>query len=415
MDLDQAPKTGTVISAMFLVAGTIIGGGMLALPVATGFSGFTPSAFIMCLCWLMMTITALLLMEVSLWMEEGVHVISMTSRILGPWGKGIAWLLYLFICYASLVAYTAGGGLQVVDGFQSAIGLELSKTWGTALFVTVFGLVLYFGSRWVGRVNTLLFSAMILSYFALLGMGLDEIKPHLLRRSSWAPAWLALPLFLTSFSFQTMVPSLTPYLKRHAKSLRWSIIGGTTLSLIFYLIWQWLILGIVPVEGPSGLAEAFRLGQPATQFVNQHVEGWQVGLIAQYFAFFAIVTSFLGIGLGLFDFLSDGLKIPEKGWGDVFLALLIGLPTFFFAAYFERIFYLALDATGGYGDAILNGMIPVLLIWVGRYRLGFAKDAKPHLVERKPILAIVFLFFLAVFLFKLGIDLGLIPTTLFST
>lgn len=73
----------SILSAMFLVAGTCIGGGMLALPVATGVSGFFPSIAIMLVCWLAMTITALLLIEVSLWMEEGVHLISMTSRILG--------------------------------------------------------------------------------------------------------------------------------------------------------------------------------------------------------------------------------------------------------------------------------------------------------------------------------------------
>ncbi len=39
-----------------------------------------------------------------------------------------------------------------------------------------------------------------------------------------------------------------------------------------------------------------------------------LGAIADFFCFFAIVTSFLGIALGLFDFLADGLKIPRKKW-----------------------------------------------------------------------------------------------------
>lgn len=403
----DTPSIWTVISAMFLVAGTIIGGGMLALPLATGISGFWSSTFFMVICWLMMTITALLYLEVSLWMEEGVHVISMTSRILGPLGKAIAWVLYLFICYASLVAYTAGGAIQIDVAFNVLLGISLGKALAAILFVFLFGSTLYFGTKVVGRLNAILFLAMVGAYIALIGVGLDEVKPALLNYHNWNHAWFAIPLFLTSFSFQTMVPSLTPYLKRHVKSLRWAILGGTTISLLVYAIWQGLILGIVPVDGENGLAEALRRGEPATQFISKHVEGWHVGLIAEFFAFFAIITSFLGIGLGLYDFLSDGLKIEEKGKGKLLLALLIAVPTLFFAVNFERIFYLALDATGGYGDSILNGMIPVLLLWIGKYRLGYGQTSDSYLFK-KPVLFTVFLFFVSVFLLKCALDFGLI-------
>src|SRR5689334_9836734 len=99
----KSPSIATVISAIFLVAGTCIGGGMLALPIATGISGFYPSLAVMLVCWLAMAASALLLLEVNLWMEEGAHIITMSSRLLGPVGKAVSWVLYLFICYASLV------------------------------------------------------------------------------------------------------------------------------------------------------------------------------------------------------------------------------------------------------------------------------------------------------------------------
>lgn len=411
VDTEQVSLT-TVISATFLVAGTIIGGGMIALPVATGISGFWPSTFFMFVCYLMMTFSALMFLEVSLWMKEGEHVISMTSKILGPLGKGVAWILYLFICYASLVAYTAGGGMHIAQGIDTFFNLNLTKGWGESLFVLLFGSILYFGTPIVGRVNSILFLGMIGAYFGLIGTGIHEIKPLHFNYINWAPAVLAIPIFLTSFSFQTMVPSLPPYLNRNAKKLRYAIVGGTTLSLLVYLVWQWMILGIVPVEGESGLAEAHRLGIPVTQYVAEHVSSSYVSTIVEYFAFFAVVTSFLGMGLGLYDFLSDGLKIKEKGVGKLTLALLIAVPTLFFASRFERVFYLALDATGGYGDAILNGMIPVLLIWVGRYKLGYG-NKKPNFIEKKWFLSLVFTFFLCVFIFKLCIDLGIISQDLF--
>lgn len=407
-DAQSVPKAGSVISAIFLVAGTCIGGGMLALPVATGISGLLPSIVVMVLCWLAMMFSALLLLEVSMWMEEGVHMISMTSRILGMPGKVVSWLLYLFICYASLVAYTAGGGVQIATAAGDYFGLLLNKQLGAIVFILIFGGVIFLGNRTVGRVNAILFIAMILAYIALVGMGIPEVNPELLYHRHWSGSLLAIPLMLTTFSFQTMVPSLTPYLKRNARALRIAVIGGTFLTFLIYLVWQCLILGIMPVEGPNGLAEALRLGEPATQFLREHVNSEWVYLVAEYFAFFAIITSFLGIAFGLYDFLADGLGIKKEGFGRVALGLLIVVPTIIFATQFERVFLVALETSGGFGDSILNGIIPVMMVWLGRYKLGLAKGETFTVPGGKPLLVVVFAFFLFTLVLALILQTGLL-------
>lgn len=392
-------ERGKLISAMFLVGGTCIGGGMLALPLATGVSGFFPSLLMMLICWFGMTATALLLLEVSLWMEEGAHMITMTSRILGRGGRVISWLLYLFICYASVVAYTAAGSSLMIRGIELLTGVVVGKELAALVFIVIFGAIIDLGTNIVGRVNTILFIGMISAYFALVGMGISEVKPSLLTHQNWSTSFLAIPLLLTSFSFQTMVPSLTPYLKRNAKYLRLAIIGGTSIALIVYIVWQWLMLGIVPVHGEDGLAKALIIGEPATQFLRQHVSSNLMASVAEFFAFFAIVTSFLGIALGLYDFLADGLKVKKEGVGKLLLGALITIPTFIFAVYFERIFLIALDTSGGFGDSILNGIIPVLMVWIGRYSMGYKSDFRVW--GGKPFL----IFILLLFVFSLGLEI----------
>lgn len=395
-----------VLSAMFLVGGTCIGGGMLALPVATGISGFIPSMVVMFVCWMAMTATALLLLEVTLWMEEGAHVITMTSRILGPFGSIVSWVLYLFICYASIVAYTAAGGAMMISFLDQLLGVSLGKELGCLIFILLFGLIVDLGTQIVGRVNFILFISMIAAYFALVGMGISEVRPSLLLHQRWSSAILAIPLLLTSFSFQTMVPSLAPYLKRNAVGLRIAIIGGTFIAFIVYAIWQWMMLGIVPVEGSHGLAAALSVGSTPIQFLKEHVNGEWIVSVAEYFAFFALVTSFLGIALGLFDFLSDGLKIKKEGKGKLFLGLLIIVPTFVFSAYFERIFLLALETSGGFGDSILNGILPVLMVWVGRYYTGYSSELK--MPGGKPLLLIILIFFIFSLCLEIFVQAGFI-------
>ncbi|MBS0634921.1 MAG: amino acid transporter [Verrucomicrobia bacterium] len=360
-----SPRT---LSAIFLVAGTCVGGGMLALPVATALNGFIPSISIMVLAWLAMMLTALYLVEVGFWMKkDDAHVISMTKRFMGPAGQTVAWLLYLFICYASLIAYTAGSGHLLTKAVTTYAGFELTKEMGCIIFIAIFGPCLFFSHAFLGRVNSILFIAMIVAYIALITLCVPHISCDNLMRSNWSGAWLAVPLLLTAFSFQTMVPSLHPYLNHHGPSLRLAIVGGTALAFLVYVIWQASVLGAVPLTGDFGLIQALKEGEAATHVLGHAVGSIHIELLASFFAFFALVTSFFGISLGFYDFLSDGLNIPKKGWGNILLGALILLPTLYAAINFEKIFLKALDASGGFGDSILNGLIPIAMIWLGRY------------------------------------------------
>lgn len=408
MHTETMPQKGSIISAMLLVAGCCIGGGMLALPVGSGASGFLPSIATMAMCWVMMTLTALMLIEVSLWMEEGAHVITMTSRILGKPARLVSWVLFLYISYASEVAYAAGGGAQLSHFASGFLGYAVSKEICAAVVAIVLTFALIFGAQIVGRVNSILFMGLIIAYFMLVGMGSSEVSTDLLAREEWSSAYKALPLLLTAFSFQTMVPSLTPLLKRHTGALRIAIIGGTSIAFAVYAIWQAIILGIVPADGPHGLVQANIQSVPATVFLHEHVSNWWIVPVAQYFGFFAIVTSYLAIGLGLFDFIADGLKIEKKGWGNICIGVLIVIPTVFCAVYFERAFMVAMDTTGGFGDTIQNGMIPVMMVWTGRYMMGFKSSFR--VPGGKPLLAIVFAFFFIGLLLEVLMVTGIIPS-----
>lgn len=365
---------GNIFGATMLVAGTCIGGGMLALPVVTGEAGFFPSLLMICLGWGFMTLTALYLAEVNLWMGKGAHIITMASRFLGPFGRVVAWLLYLFMGYATLVAYTAGGSELFQKALAQLFHLDISASFAIFLFIFFFGTIVYLGNIVVGRVNNLLMVGLVVAYLLLVFSGIFYVQGANLLRHHFGGTIMAVPLLLTIFSFQTIIPSLTIYLNQDGRALRRSIIWGTGMALVVYLIWEFLVLGAVPFEGAGGLLSALSQGRLSTECLGIAIGNRWVCLLADFFAFFALVTSFLGIALGLFDFLADGLKIERKKWGKIILGLLVAIPTFLFTLSFEKIFLRALDITGGVGDAILNGILPCLMVWVGRYRENMVSE-----------------------------------------
>lgn len=411
--MSKKSEQGSLFSAILLVAGCCIGGGMLALPVATGITGFFPSLVMMLLCWLAMTSSALLLLEANLWMEEGAHLLTMSSRLLGPIGKGVSWVLYLFICYASLVAYTAGGAHILSDTLHLATGISFSYALACFLFIIIFGFMVDFGAHFIGRINAILFVAMIMAYFYLIYAGISEIYLSYLFYQDWSYSLISLPLLLTAFSFQTMVPSLTPYLKRNPQSMRWAVIGGTTISLVVYILWQATFLGIIPVEGEKGLLAALEKGQPAIPFLRDVVSNWWIGPVAEFFAFFALATSFLAIALGLVDFLSDGLKIKKEPKGRAILGLLIAIPTLLFAVFYERAFLTALEASGGFGDSLLNGILPVLMVWVGRYHKKLKGEI--FMPGGRFVLSLIFLFFLFILVYEVLVHFNLTSSIYHTT
>jgi tyrosine-specific transport protein len=380
---------GRVVAAMGLVAGTCIGGGMLALPVASAGAGFVPSIIIMAVCCVFMTITGLLFVEATLWFEEGAHLVTITSKLLGPIGRIVTILLFLFIGYASLVAYTEAVGDMLVSGINLG-------TWGAGLAtVLVFGVIIALGQRVIGPVNTVLFVALLVAYVLLIGGGVLEVKMERLQRSNWGVSLMSLPIMLTIFSYQAVVPSLVRYLHRDAKRLRLALIGGCVLAFVVYALWQWLILGIVPYEGLGGLEEALAKGVGVSNPLQLYASSRWVAVVGALFAFFALVTSFIGVGMGLFDFIADGLHIERSPWGRTLLGAMVILPTFFITGLFPNLFIVALDLTGGFGDAILNGVIPVALVYSGRHIKHFREGLR--MPGGRLLLAAVVIFALFVF------------------
>jgi tyrosine-specific transport protein len=235
-----------------------------------------------------------------------------------------------------------------------------------------------------------LIAGLALSYFGFVFLGLRYVQPALLKYYDWSYSLKVLPIAFTSFAYQGIIPTLATFMHHDAKSIRKAILIGSFIPLIAYTVWEWLILGIVPLEGANGLKVALQQGQNAVHPLKYFIYNDSVYWLGQAFAFFALVTSFLGVALGLRDFLADGLNIQKDVKGKLLLALLVLIPPLVIAISYPHIFLIALDYAGGFGCALLLGLLPVMMVWRGRYSMGLPFD--PQLPGGR-----VFLLFLGAF------------------
>jgi tyrosine-specific transport protein len=133
--------------------------------------------------------------------------------------------------------------------FQGLFGPDLPNWIGSLFFVVLFGGVVLYGTRGVDLWNRVLMLGKILFFVALLLISFQYIKPQLLLRTDSSKALFSLPILITSFGFHNMIPTLTAYMQRDLKRVRITIIAGGLFAFAVYLIWEVIVLGIVPISG----------------------------------------------------------------------------------------------------------------------------------------------------------------------
>ncbi len=353
-----------------LVIGTSIGGGMLALPIVTAGAGIFYSVLSLIGCWLLMTLGALLILEVNLRLPEGSHMVSMARETLGLPGQIIAWVTFLFLLYTLLAAYISGGG-DLIYGLLHEAHIELPRSLTTCLFTLVFGGVIYSGIRAVDYVNRGLMFAKLGTYLILIII----ITPYI-QIPKWSGGeWLALPqsvmVLITSFGFATILPSLRDYFKSDVNELRQLIFMGSLIPLVAYIIWIAAIDGVIErfeliklmtsSHATSGLSETLR---------HSIHHGW-INAFFNFFSSICMLTAFLGVSLGLFDFLSDGLKLKKNGRQGWLILCLTFTPALVIVLLYPGIYIQALNYAG-ISCVILLLILPILMAWQGR------KNANPN-------------------------------------
>lgn len=372
-----------VVGGMLLVCGTSVGAGMLALPVVSAQGGFWPALFIFFLCYLFMMATGLLLLEISLKMPKDSNIISMATHYFGKKGKAFAWVLYLFLFYLLSTAYISGGGELIYEASNQLISPPL----GSLIFCLILATIVVLGTNIVERLNFVFMIGLVVTYLLFATIGIPYINFAKLSYHNFPKAFLALPVIFTSFSYQGIIPTLTYHMKKDTKRIRQSIILGTSLTFLIYILFEILILGIVPLEGPNGLI----LAKTAVFPLKEATHNSYIYPIVQSFAFFAIVTSFLGVSLGLFDFFSDGLKIKKRGGKKFVIALFTFLPPLLITLSKPGLFLIALKYAGGIGCALLLGLLPVLMVYSHRY-IKKEIPVSPQLLGGKKMLFVLILF-----------------------
>ena len=352
------------VGSTLLVAGTMIGAGMLAMPLTSAGIGFGFTLVLLLGLWALLTFSALLFVELYQTAESDAGIGTLAEQYFGKTGRVIATAVLIIFLYALIAAYISGGGSLLKDLLPESFGDKVS----ILLFTVIFGSFIVIGTHSVDKINRVLFFVMLAAFAVVLSLMLPEIKFDNLMATPIDNALIisASPVFFTAFGFHGSIPSLNKYLDGNVKSLRIAILVGSGITLFAYFLWQLSTHGLL---SQNEFLQILREDATLNGLVKATLEITQSPIIAnavKIFSTLALVTSFLGVALGLLECIEDLLKQSfDIHAGRISLGLMTFIPPVLFSLFYPEGFILALGYAGQM-FAFYAVVLPVALVWKAR-------------------------------------------------
>ncbi|HFD6681121.1 tyrosine transporter TyrP [Providencia alcalifaciens] len=394
------------LGSILIVAGTTIGAGMLAMPLAAAGVGFTGIVCLLIGLWMLMSYTSLLLVEVYQHNPANMGLGSVAKKYLGPVGQIVTGLSMLLLMYALTTAYIGGAGVLIADSLSSWWGITVSTQSAIIMFTVVGGAIVCVGTHSVDFINRILFTAKTIFLVIMLAVMMPHAEAINLSTMPLEKGLVlaAVPVIFTSFGFHGSVPSLVNYMNGDVRKLRIIFITGSAIPLVAYILWQIATLGAIPSDTFMGiLAQSSGLNGLLTA-IRDVVATPRVNMAVALFMDLALATSFLGVALGLFDYLADLFKRSNNFAGRAQTTLLTFVPpllaALFFSSFVQALTYAAVALS------VLALIIPALLTI--RVRKLEAKGVY-RVKGGTPILGLVLLCGIAVIAIQFAIVAGFLP------
>lgn len=357
-----------LIGCILIVVGTTIGAGVLALPIITAHLGFLGALILLTACWAVMLAASYVFLEANLWMPPNSNLISMSKNTLGRTGEVIAWIFNLVFLYSILCAYISGGGDLVSYVTTSVTPIHLPMGLAAVLFASILGFVVLYGVRAIDYMNRFLMtfkmgSLLILILLLLGSISISQLMKINLKELFTVSNWT---ITIVAFGSVIVVPSLRVYLNNDVRRIKLAIFWGTLIPLICYVLWDMVIMGVIPYE--NGLDKIHLASNPNSlliQTLTGITKNSTITAFGRFFPSICMATSFLSISLTLSDFIADGLGVRKSGKDAILVYSLTFLPPVLAVLFFPNLFLKGLHFAG-LCCLFLMLLFPALMVLMGR-------------------------------------------------
>ena len=341
------------IIATATLVGTMVGAGILAIPYVVAKAGALYG-------FLLLLVLGFTVLQLNLFVGEfilrtkGKHqLMGYVGKYLGPWGKRIMTSTMVFTMYGALTAYLIGEGetLHTLFPFGSSVLF-------TFLFFFATFFIIYKGIKATGRAELVIISALIL-IVALIGIfSYDQIVFS--NFTGFNPQYLFLPYGIIFFAYLGViaVPEMREELGEDTRYLKKAIIIGSLVTMALYLLFTFVVVGIVGLGDFEVLTPNERIATIALSVYAHPI----FGVLANVLAMLSMFSSYIAIGTGLVQAYSYDYNIHRR-----LAVFLVVIPPLLITLFKLTTFIAVLAVTGSLAGGI-EGTMLILTYWKAKVK-----------------------------------------------
>jgi len=306
------------------------------------------SLALLLITWFCTFHSSLFILEINLNFQPGASFDTFVKHTLGPFANSVNTLTLCFVLYILTYAYISGGSSIIVHTLDN-YNLKLSQAIAGLLFSIGLAGVVWLSTAWVGRIVTILVSALLLTIVLSVSGLLGEVDTSSLWNANpeyGIYMFAAIPYFLTSFAYHGNVPSLVKLYSGDYKRVRKCMLIGSLVTLTIYILWNVSTMGNISRELFPGIIEAGSNIGDLVATLTGVVNTDQLAYLLKIFASIAVISSFLGVSLGLFDFIADKFDLSDSRMGRCKTALITFVPPTLGGVLFPNGFIVAIGMAG---------------------------------------------------------------------
>ena len=317
----------SVFGGVVIIGGTIIGAGMFSLPVVMSGAWFFWSLAALVFTWFCMLHSGLMILEANLNYRIGSSFDTITKDLLGKGWNLVNGVSIAFVLYILTYAYISASG-SILHHTFSELSLKVPARAAGFGFALLVAFIVY--------------------------------APYLL---------MTLPFCLASFGYHGNVPSLMKYYGKDPRTIIRCLTYGTLLALGLYVVWLLVTMGNIPRPQFIDIAQKGGNIDVLVQALSGVLNSRSLDLLLVVFSNFAVASSFLGVTLGLFDYLADLFGFDDSAMGRFKTALLTFIPPMIGGLVKPDGFLYAIGYAG-LAATIWAAIVPALLARASRKRFG---------------------------------------------
>jgi tyrosine-specific transport protein len=350
---------------------------MIALPMVLAKIGLIPSFVLTILIWAIMYYTSLINLDLNLKADKGLPLGALGRLFSGRGAELVGGVSLKLLSYALLAVFIYAGSSVV----QKLLELSTGHTYQASFIGAFYGggaiLLLLLPLKLIDYINRLFFMGMVAVFFILMGglvtsinwSHLPLITGEVFHLSVWSSI---IPVVFTSFGFQVIFHTLTNYCQKDALLLKRVFFWGSLIPVLVYMMWTWGVLSVVYHDNPAFYHTMSQGGVDVGDLIEKlsTISHWtSVQLLVWCLSLLAILTSVIGVGVGLADSLKSLVetKVSNPLLRRGVPAMLSIIPAYLVAIWVPHAFIKVLGFAGMI-LVVIAILLPIYLLYKARKR-----------------------------------------------